>query len=95
MVRNRAAIGQQQRAYYRRRHELGVIAIIPSEFFPYWGDLAVILEISQRVVPVTRNSDFFTGQAATVFQTALSNHRPQASTAEIGSESEVVLPRSD
>jgi hypothetical protein len=95
MVRKRAAIGKQQGAYYRRRNELGVIAVVPFELFPYWGDLAIILEISQRIVPVAGNSDFFAGQASAVFQAGLANHRPQAGQAEIGSESEVVLPRAD
>ncbi len=95
MVRQRAAIGKQQGAYYRRRNELGVIAVVPLEFFPNWRDFAVILKISQGIVPVTRNCDFFTGQASTVLQAALADHRPQAGMAEIGSESEVVLPRSD
>src|SRR4030095_8675270 len=71
------------------------MAVRPVEFLPHRRDLAVVLKVSERIVPVTGNSDFFARQPPTVLETTLTDHCLQPGHAKVGAKSKIVLPRSD
>src|SRR5688572_16670284 len=95
MLRHRAAIRKQERADHRRRDELSVMAVVPLKLVPGRRHLAIVLEIGERVVPVTGPSDLFAGEPSTVLEPTLANHRLQAGFAEVSAEGKIVLPRAN
>ena len=92
---DRGAAGQKQRADHRRRHELGVMSVLPVKLVPNRRDLAVVLEVGEAVVPVAGQGDLLGEEPPAVFQPALADHGLKAGHAQVGAQGEVVLPRAD
>ena len=67
----------------------------PVELLPNRRDFPIILKVSQRVMPVARNRDFFAEEPAAVLKTAFADDRLQARETEISAEGEIVLSRTD
>ena len=95
MMGDRGAVRQQQRADHRGRDELGVMAVLPVQLLPDRGDLTVVLEVGQAVVPVAGEGDLFGKEPAAVLQPAFADDGLEARHAQIGAQREVVLPRAD
>src|SRR5215217_5774882 len=95
MMGNRTPVVQQQRTDHRWRDKLGVMAFLPIELLPDWRDFAIVLKISEGVVPVAWQGDLFAGKPAAIFQSALADDGLQARHAEIGAQREIVLPGAD
>ena len=71
------------------------MAVVPIELAPGRRDFTIVLEIGERIVPVTGPSDLFAGEPSAVLEPTLANHRLQAGFAKISAEGKIILPCAD